>query len=288
MRGSVEDRTARLAGLVSIDLANPVSNKFAVQANIDMLLRLGLGDQARDFFLTARTVIIRHRIRLLKFDGDISSYIAQLSEIVFRLIRNTCDWYGGSFHDTTMASGFMKWVHQELEHFAEVFRRQVFDSKQNFTVIADCLQHAMEQCRQLRDVGLDLCFVLDHLFHADIVSSIDAHVVTCRTQIVKAVVTDKFSVVIPEGKAEIPARVSQSVHDFYAILSEFGADMSLIVTISLYTKIVWCLSEFFTTFINKLLEVCEKGWNNQHCGVILVDARFVVDDILPKVSAQLA
>lgn len=46
---AVEDRTARLAGLVSIDLANPVANKMAVQANIDMLLRLDLGDQVNEY-----------------------------------------------------------------------------------------------------------------------------------------------------------------------------------------------------------------------------------------------
>jgi hypothetical protein len=38
-------------------------------------------------------------------DGDVTSYIGNLAEIVFRSIRNTRDWYSGSFADTTMASG---------------------------------------------------------------------------------------------------------------------------------------------------------------------------------------
>ena len=47
LRNAIEERTSHLADLISIDLANPVNNKGAVQANIDMLLRLKLGDQVR-------------------------------------------------------------------------------------------------------------------------------------------------------------------------------------------------------------------------------------------------
>ena len=45
IRTDVEERTNRLAKLVSLDLANPVASKVQVQANIDKLLRLGMGDQ---------------------------------------------------------------------------------------------------------------------------------------------------------------------------------------------------------------------------------------------------
>ena len=43
--------------------------------------------------------------RQLRFNGDIVTYISDLAEITFRLIRNTCDWYGGSFREAAMASG---------------------------------------------------------------------------------------------------------------------------------------------------------------------------------------
>ena len=55
-----------------------------------MLLQLGLGEQARDIFLTARSITIRHRIRILRINGDVAAYVLDLSEIVFRSIRNTC------------------------------------------------------------------------------------------------------------------------------------------------------------------------------------------------------
>ncbi|RKO83701.1 Cullin repeat-like-containing domain protein, partial [Blyttiomyces helicus] len=323
IRASIEERMSKLSHLVSLSLANPVSNKRQVQANIDRLLRLGLGDQARDFFLTARSAIIRHRVRILKIDGDIVVYISDLAEVIFRLIRNTCDWYGGSFRDTTMASGFMKWVRSEIEYFAGIFRRQVFDSKQSFTVIADCLQNTMDHFRQLRDVGLDLSFVLDKLFYADIVASIEAHAEGCEEAISRAIAADKFVAVgkngdgakRPQGASvpenDIPPRVSQSVHDLYAILMDFGADMGLLMSIMLYGKIVWCLTNFFATIglISRQANLLGTGKErvkgrvaervNQNCfssihlgmiqaGVILADAVFVVDDLLPKVASQLA
>lgn len=48
VKQNIEDRINKISNLISLDLANPVSTKKAVQANIDRLLRLGLGEQVRD------------------------------------------------------------------------------------------------------------------------------------------------------------------------------------------------------------------------------------------------
>lgn len=42
---TVEERTAALAKMITLDLASPVATKKQVQENIDRLLRLGLGDK---------------------------------------------------------------------------------------------------------------------------------------------------------------------------------------------------------------------------------------------------
>ncbi|KAI9090940.1 hypothetical protein DFS34DRAFT_636127 [Phlyctochytrium arcticum] len=298
IRTGVEERINRLAQLVSLDLANPVASKTQVQANIDKLLRLGMGDQARDFFLTARIAIIRHRIRLIRFDGDVATYISDLANVVFRLIRSTCDWYGSSFHDTTMASGFMKWVNNELQNFCRIFRQQVFDSKPSFSIIADCLQHTLHHCKQLEDVGLDVAFVLEEAFHDDMVAAIMEHSKECETIVVAAVLADTFGPLRPESPylvgreddfADITAQVSQSVYELYAVLMEFGADVSVLMSITLYGKIVNCLTGFFDVYIRKLVEVASRtDWMYKQHSTILVDATFIVEDLLPKVSGQLA
>ncbi|KAJ3080588.1 exocyst complex component exo84, partial [Quaeritorhiza haematococci] len=297
LRHQIDDRVTRLSNLISLDLANPVSTKKSVQANIDRLLKLGLGEQARDIFLTARTLTIRHRIRQLKFDGDISNYISDLAQVVFRLIRNTSDWYGGSFRETYMASGFMKWVRGEIENYGNVFRRQVFDSKQNFEVIAKCLEHTMNQCKQLRDVGLDVSFVLDKLFFDDIVRAIDEHAQRCTERILKSFAKEKFLAIPPPPElsdrwerefGDLRFRQGHSVYDFYTILVGFGEDMRLMMSISLYSKIVSCLKDFFTTYLRKLFEMLDRDWSNRQYLTMLVDAKFTVEDLMPKVAAQLA
>lgn len=120
-----------------------------MQSYIDLLLRLGLGESARDIFLSSRTRIIRHRIRQLKFDGSVTGYVCDLSEVVFRLLRNTCDWYGGSFREKYMSSGLMKWMRGEIENYAECFRRQVFFNLQDFSTISRCLEYTMHHCKQV-------------------------------------------------------------------------------------------------------------------------------------------
>ena len=149
IRKQIIERANALSRLVSIELASPVATKNQVQNNIERLLRLNMGSRARDIFLTARTHSIRHRIRQITLSGSMVLYVSELAEVIFRLIRNTCDWYSSSFKDTTMASGFMKWVYQEVEFFTNIVRRQVFDSKQNFNVIAECMQSTLEYCKQV-------------------------------------------------------------------------------------------------------------------------------------------
>lgn len=56
-------------------------------------------------FLATRSGVIKRRIRQLTFEGDVTTYINELSLVVFTLIRNTCEWYRDSFKDNRMASG---------------------------------------------------------------------------------------------------------------------------------------------------------------------------------------
>jgi Exocyst component 84 C-terminal len=61
--------------------------------------------QGREMFLATRSGVIKRRIRQLTFEGDVTTYINELSLVVFTLVRNTCEWYRDSFKDNRMASG---------------------------------------------------------------------------------------------------------------------------------------------------------------------------------------
>ena len=257
IRSNLNERIKYLSKLISLDLGSPVATKDQVQGDIDKLLRLGLGDQARDIFLTARTKTIRTRVRNLVFDGDLVGYISDFAELTFRLIRNTCDWYSGSFHDTTMASGFMKWLQQEIKHFTEALRRQVFSSKQDFPIIAECLLTTLDHIQELRDVGLDLTFLMDKIIYEDIINAIEIYAMECEQKINQSVLSDALESLEPdwsafEGKGlvfdiKIP-RMSTSAYEFHRILTTFGADVGILLSLQLYNKVISALSTFFTAF----------------------------------------
>ncbi|KAJ3018728.1 UNVERIFIED_CONTAM: exocyst complex component exo84 [Siphonaria sp. JEL0065] len=299
-RQDVEDRVDILASFICRDLANPIASKTQIQDNIDRLILLGLGSQARAIFLEARTAIIHHRIKLVKFDGDVADYVNDLSMVVFRLIRSTCDWYNISFKESTMASGFLKWVRNEIESFGDIVRRQVFESHKPFCVIAECLDHTLHHCEMLREIGLDLTFVLNQLFHHDLINSIEEYRRKGKEQIISYIDEDSFQLVecaendlIKSGDLLAPGldsgvAISVSVLQMYDFLMDFGADMGLIMSIQLYAKIVWCLTDFFSTYLIRIMDVFEKKWTNKQYYAMISNCGYVIDQMMPQVSNQLA
>ena len=61
------------------------------------------------------TIRHAHRLRQLQYHGDIIQFMTDYSNVFFGLLKNTSEWFKGSFHDASMASGYMKWVQMELE-----------------------------------------------------------------------------------------------------------------------------------------------------------------------------
>lgn len=145
----VDSQVIKLADSIGQDLRNPLSTKHQVKENIARLMRLGLLDQAREIFLATQTVIIKHKIKKLRFEGEIYSYIRKLSQVVFFLLKNTCIWYKGFFQDPSLSSGFVRWITREIEDYCSIFRRHVFQN-QNFQTTIDCLRVAAENCSSVK------------------------------------------------------------------------------------------------------------------------------------------
>ncbi|CAG8529125.1 883_t:CDS:10 [Ambispora gerdemannii] len=176
IRRKMDDRVVRLSNAISRDLTNPDLKKSQVQKNVRWLLRLGYGEQARQMFLGARSKIIRIRTKQLKFEGDIPRYINELSLVYFTLVKNTCDWYNAAFRDLRMASGLVKWSKEEMEHYASMFRRQVYSMHDpDAQIVQECLKINKDHCSILREVGLDLKFYLDKLLDPNAVLPVFDH-----------------------------------------------------------------------------------------------------------------
>ncbi|CAG8556723.1 2585_t:CDS:10 [Diversispora eburnea] len=138
IRTKMENRVVRLSRAISRDLTNPDVKK----------------SQARELFLVARSENIRLRTKQLKFEGDIPQYINELSLVYFTLIKNTCDWYNAAFRDMRMASGLVKWAQEEMEHYANMFRRQVYSLHvRDEIIVNECLRYSREHSQGSR-IGL--------------------------------------------------------------------------------------------------------------------------------------
>ncbi|KAI9254022.1 Cullin repeat-like-containing domain protein [Sporodiniella umbellata] len=191
--------TESLGSIISRDLSNTLLTKIQFQRYVNWLLRLERSEKAREVFLATRSLIIKKRIRQLVFEGDISTYISELALVVFTLIRNTCEWYRDSFKQNEMASGFVTWVKEQTEIYADIYKRQVFGQKLGCQVIADCFKSTLDQCSILRKVGLDLKFLLEDLFLANVKETVIDYKDQNLERVEKFARSDSFVVVSGQG-----------------------------------------------------------------------------------------
>lgn len=55
---------------------------------------------------------------------------------------------------------FVVWARLVMGMFVDVFSKQVFDSKESFFIVVECVKVAKEYCQQLGDIGLDFIFII--------------------------------------------------------------------------------------------------------------------------------
>ncbi|KAM0788257.1 hypothetical protein ACM66B_001408 [Microbotryomycetes sp. NB124-2] len=162
-RSKLDARTSELVNVLLHDLGDHSIRKSGVVRITSWLLRLGQGEKARETFLNGRGTLVRKRARQIKFEGDVSLFISELAMVTFTLIKNTCEWYMAAFKDNRMASGFVRWASEQVEIYAETFRRQVYGADQDSKVVQESLDVTRSHGAMLREVGLDFSFLLDGL-----------------------------------------------------------------------------------------------------------------------------
>ncbi|KAF7974912.1 hypothetical protein HWV62_11077 [Athelia sp. TMB] len=156
--------TASLTTALLSSLSLPTNRKFTVVNLITLLLRLNAGPPARSVFLKARTEIIHRHVRAIRFEGHIGMYINDLAMVVFTGIKHTADWFLASFKDNEVASCFIDWAKGEIEHYGEMFRKQVYTSDVEQNTVDEALRITYSQSKKLlQEYGLDFRFLMDEL-----------------------------------------------------------------------------------------------------------------------------
>ncbi|KAI6133654.1 hypothetical protein EV401DRAFT_1912524 [Pisolithus croceorrhizus] len=163
--------TARVLSELSDDLtalldalARPRNTKSTCVELVGHLLRLGARSRARETFLAARSEAIRRYIRAIPFEGHIGLYVHDLAVVVFTALKHTADWFLAGFVEHEMTSSFIDWARGQIEVFAELFRKQVYNSDADQQTIDEALRVAHTQSRKLlQEFGLDFRYLLDDL-----------------------------------------------------------------------------------------------------------------------------
>ncbi|EMD31124.1 hypothetical protein CERSUDRAFT_109603 [Gelatoporia subvermispora B] len=155
---------ASLTAALLQSLAMPDNRKSAVVHVVSLLVRLKAGAAARNTFLAARADVMRKRVRMIRLEGHIGMYIADLAIVMFTGIKHTADWYLASFKENEVASCFVEWAKHQIELYAEMFRRQVYSSDIDQETIEDAIKITHLQSRKLlEEYGIDFRFLLDEL-----------------------------------------------------------------------------------------------------------------------------
>jgi len=187
-----------------------------------------------------------------------------------------------------MASGFVKWAREQVDIYANVYRKQVFNhNQQNFQIIADCLKSTADQCATLRKVGLDLNFLLEELFEDDIRETIAAYETRCLDRLAKVVENDNFAVVSSQSLGT-EVKVTASVVSFYNILIQFVNDVCLLAKIALYIKVIDGVSSLTEQYLTRMMaESRERDLSKDQRYAATMNVSFVLDNIVPRISSQL-
>ncbi|KAK1141706.1 exocyst complex component exo84 [Aspergillus melleus] len=150
----VDERAAKLAGVLSRSLVGTHSFMNATKTNVGWLTRLGFEDQAREAYLKARTDVVSKRIRSCVFEGDLPLYIFQISFVYFTLIKNTISIYQQCF-PSVMTSACIKWAKFHLDGFNALLTRQLSSVQRGTTVWQKCIDIVHDQASLLSEVGVD-------------------------------------------------------------------------------------------------------------------------------------
>ncbi|KAF9924134.1 exocyst complex component exo84 [Mortierella alpina] len=258
-RKRLDERVSRLSRAIIVDLGQPHITKVAVQRDVAWLERLGCMDQARDVFLSNRTKVNRNRMSQVNAKKDPVVHVEELAMIVFTTIKNTSEWFKLSFKDSKMTSALVKWAKQEIEYFADIYKDIVFGSQQqsNFQVIADCSKTAQEHCNKLREVGLDLAFVLEGVLLPYLTETIAEHERRCLERMDAIIEHDDFAAMSGEELGS-GTPLSASMIAFYTVMLQFVNNICLIGSLTLYSRIVDSVAILFKAYVNRTIQVYEE------------------------------
>lgn len=150
----VDERSSRLASIITSDLTENPAQQTSVKANVQWLVKLDYEDRAREAFLEARTAMLKKRTRQVRFEGDVALYISQVALVQFTLIKNTVQIYNDCF-EYRLASSLVRWAKEHITAYIDLLGRQLQAVDRGSKVFEDCMEITRIHSTMLVDCGLD-------------------------------------------------------------------------------------------------------------------------------------
>ncbi|GMG17897.1 unnamed protein product [[Candida] boidinii] len=118
-------------------------------------------DKGRAIFLDSKYHQILALVREIKFDGNISSYIIQLSTITFALLKSTALLYLQCFKNTKDKIHLVTWINERVsEHMVQVDRQFTNIDKKSEMFISST-KIIRSQASKLKEIGINVDFLLE-------------------------------------------------------------------------------------------------------------------------------
>ena len=312
IRYKIEHRVEQLVTVLQKSLDNSASSRHvslrSIRDYVLLLIRLGRSKLACELFLRNRGFEIKNSFKQLKMEGATAIYIKKLASVFFTAIIETGKEYKRNFTLNQNCSAFIVWVHNELQHFADKFARQVFTRNSTMLALSVCINISLAECRRLDVIGLDLAFDLQHMFLKDV----QAAVFDTRDQIIerlklramedeweaRTLRTDEIQTLREELKSlnlkgiepfikGDTVHLSKSAENFAKSLLGFLEDGLELYTSEMHDSFIQCIAEIFkvqSILLESLLK--DDNLKNKRQS-IFVNAEFIFGKIFSQVCSRL-
>ncbi|XP_032818161.1 exocyst complex component 8 isoform X2 [Petromyzon marinus] len=179
LRAKVEERVKQLTDVLVFELSPDRSLRGGPRATrraVCQLIRLGQSTKACELFLKNREAAVHTATRQLRIEGSTLLYINKLCNVFFTSLLDTAREFERDFAaDSGCYSSFVVWSRSAMKMFAGAFSKQVFDSKESLSTVAECVAVAKRHCEKLSEIGLDLTFTLQSLLFKDMKAALQSY-----------------------------------------------------------------------------------------------------------------
>jgi hypothetical protein len=289
IKDDLDARARRLANQMCYDLHNIAMKPNQVSHTLGLLKNLGFVEMAKQTYLEYKTTQLKNEIKKLRFEGDTSIYINELSRIVFSFIDAASDEFKLNFKEPAMMSGFVAWAIRQLDYFADLFRRQVFSAEiDNFTMMGICFNIANAHCKTLDGKGLALTFFLRRAFQRDITSSINNFKSKSESMINKLLTEENFDAKKFDAGNNKTLLLTESANYVYTILQKFINAVLTIINLELLPKVIPAITNTLEKYVFELSTKIETQRNltDKQYLAIMSNVMNLTDDLIPKITAQ--